>query len=86
MSDDDLAERVAALERQMAAIRQEVKHAANELSNDDGFMRPAAQRLSDHAANHMFDKAARRLLWLLLGIFGAAAAGLAMFLAGKGFK
>jgi len=83
---DDLVARVEALERQFAAIRGEIKHAAHELSDDDQFMKPAAQRLSDHAMSHWFDKAARRLLWVVLGIFGAAGAGLAMFLAGKGFR
>jgi len=84
--DDDLSSRVEAIERQMAEIRAQFKSAAHELRADDDFMRPAAQRLSDHAAAHIFDKAARRLLWAVLGIFGAAAVGLAMFLAGRGFK
>lgn len=83
---EDIVARVEALERQFAAIRGEIKHAAHELSGDDQFMRPAAQKLSDHAVDHWFDKAARRLLWVVLGIFGAAGAGLAMFLAGKGFR
>ena len=83
---DDLAHRVEALERQFAAIRAEIKHAAHELREDDGFMRPAAQEFGDHIAAHWFDKAARRLLWAVLGIFGAAAVGLAMFLAGRNFK
>jgi len=86
MSEQDLAARVALLERQYAEMRDEIKRAAHELSGDDGFMKPAAQRFGDHVSNHWFDKAARRLLWLVLGIFGAAAAGLAMFLAGRGFK
>ena len=70
----------------MAEIRQQFKSVAHELRADDDFMRPAAQRFSDHVAAHWFDKAARRLLWGVLGVFGAAALGLAMFLAGRGFK
>jgi len=84
--NDDLPARVEALEKQVAAMRSEFKHAAHELREDDAFMRPAAQRFGDHIADHWFDKAARRLLWVVLGIFGAAGAALAMFLAGKGFK
>ena len=83
---NDLEHRVEMLERQFAALRGEIKHVAHELRDDDHFMGPAAQRFGDHVAGHWFDKAARRLLWLVLGILGAAGAGLAMFLAGKGFK
>jgi hypothetical protein len=83
---NDLEQRVEMLEKQFAALRGEIKHVAHELTGDDHFMRPAAQKFGDHVTDHWFDKAARRLLWLVLGIFGAAGAGLAMFLAGKGFK
>ena len=83
---EELEARVEALERQFAAIKQEVKHAAHELSDDDRFMKPASQRFAGHMAAHWFDIAARRLLWVVLGIFGAAAVGLAMFLAGREFK
>jgi len=82
----DLEQRVDALERQFAAIRGEIKHAAHELSDDDKFMAPAGKRLAKHMGEHWFDVAARRLLWVILGIFGAAVTGLALFLAGKGFK
>ena len=85
----DIEERLSTLEQHAVLreeLRGEIKRAAHELSGDDGFMKPAAQRFGDHVSNHWFDKAARRLLWLVLGIFGAAAAGLAMFLAGRGFK
>jgi len=86
MSTDEIQARLSALERQMAEIRTQFKSVAHELREDDGFMRPAAQKFGDHIADHWFDKAARRLLWAVLGIFGAAAVGLAMFLTGRSFK
>jgi hypothetical protein len=83
---DDIEARVEALERQFAALRGEFKAAAHELSDDEKFMAPAGKRLAKHMGEHWFDVAARRLLWVVLGIFGAAVTGLALFLAGKGFK
>jgi len=83
---DPLVARVEALERQCADIRAEFRAVAHELRQDDEFMRPASQKFAGHVASHWFDIAARRLLWVVLGVFGAAAVGLAMFLAGRGFK
>ena len=83
---DDLTARVEALERQMAAVRNEFKAAAHELRIDGEFMGPVSRTVADNVAAHWFDKAARRLLVFVLGVFGAAGVGLALFLAGKGFR
>lgn len=86
---DDLESRLATLEQHAVLreeLRAEIRRAAHELRDDSEFSRPYWQSGADHMSNHLFDKAARRLLWLVLGIFGAAGMGLAMFLAGKGFK
>ena len=82
----DLEARVAALEAQLAKLREELKEAAHELRQDSDFMKPASETLAEHVTSYLFDKAARRLLWLVLGIFGAAGLGLAMWLGGRGFK
>lgn len=81
-----LRQRVAVLEAACSEMRREFKAAAHELRDDEGFMRPAAQRLSDHAVSHWFDKAARKLLWFVLGVLGTAGVGVVMFLAGRQIK
>ena len=85
----DIEERLSTLEQHAVLrdeLRSEIKRAAHELRDDSAFSRPYWQGGADHISNHWFDKAARRLLWAVLGVFGAAAVGLAMFLAGRGFK
>ena len=86
----DLPARVALLERQLEQLRSEMDTriiaAANRLREDDSFMKPAAQKFTDHAGNHLFDKAARRLLWLVLGLFGTAAAAFAAWLGSRGIR
>lgn len=87
--DDDLQalkRRVAALESACVEMREQFKLAAHELREDEDFMRPAAQSLSDHAVSHWFDKAARKLLWFVLGVLGTAGVGVVMFLAGRQIK
>ena len=91
MNDPDkLEQRVELLERQIEELRRswrsEMKLVAHELRADSDFMKPASEKFVDHAGSHLFDKAARRLLWVVLGIFGSAAVGLAVLLAGKGMK
>jgi hypothetical protein len=83
---DALRQRVAALESACAAMRAEFKAAAHELRDDSDFMKLSAQSLSDHAVSHWFDKAARKLLWFVLGILGTAGASVVIFLAGRNIK
>lgn len=86
---EDLSARVAALERQLAQLRDELHDqivgAAHALRKDDEFMKPASQRFTDHAGRHMFDKVARKLLILVIGALAAAAYGVAAWLTGRGF-
>lgn len=87
--DDDLQalkRRVAVLEAACSEMRREFKAAAHELRDDSDFMKLSAQSLSDHAVSHWFDKAARKLLWFVLGVLGTAGVGVVMFLAGRQIK
>jgi hypothetical protein len=89
MDHRDIEERLSTLEQHAvlrSELRTEIKRAAHELRDDSSFARPYWQTGADHISNHWFDKAARRLLWLVLGILGTAGFALAMFLAGKGIK
>lgn len=82
----DLASRVEALERQLAAMRGEFKAAAHELSDDDKFMAPAGRRLAKHMGEHWFDIVARRLLLALIGVILVGGAGLLVWAAARGIK
>jgi hypothetical protein len=83
---DALRQRVAALESACKEMRAQFKAAAHELRDDSDFMKLSAQSLSDHAVSHWFDKAARKLLWFVLGILGTAGASVVIFLAGRNIK
>lgn len=67
-------------------MQDEIIAVAHKLRADDNFMKPTAEKFTDHASSHVYDKVARRLLAMLIGIFAAAAIGLGAWLGGRGFK
>jgi hypothetical protein len=72
-----LEQRVAMLEKKYdllaGEISDRIKGAAHDLREDDSFMRPAAERFTDHASEHLLTKAGRRVfLWLVAFVGGAA--------------
>jgi hypothetical protein len=76
MTDEDLAARVAALERRLDDIRNELQEqivtAAHKLRDDSGFIGPFWRSGAEHMGEHVVTRAGRKVfLWLATG--GAAA-------------
>ena len=76
MSDDDLAARVAALERQLETLRAELDErivaAAHRLRDDSGFIGPFWRTGAGHMGDHMITVAGRKVfLWIITGVAGA---------------
>ena len=72
----DLTDRVEALEAQVLALRgsmrDEIKRAAHELRDDSDFSGPYWRSGADHAVDHLFTKASRKLLMYVAGAIAAA--------------
>ena len=72
----DLEHRVEALEAQVIALREsmryEIKRAAHELRDDSDFSGPYWRSGADHAVDHLFTKASRKLLIYVAGAVAAA--------------
>lgn len=75
-SDDDLADRVGALERQLDTLREEIQaqivDAAHQLRDDSAFIKPFWKSGAEHMGEHALDKASRKIfLWIATGLIGA---------------
>lgn len=75
-ADDDLADRVAALERQLDVLREELQaqivDAAHRLRDDQAFIGPFWRKGAEHMVEHGIDRAGRKIfLWIATGIGGA---------------
>ena len=73
---DDLIARVAALERQLEILRDEMDDrivaAAHRLRDDQGFIGPFWVGGTKHIGDHMVTVAGRKVfLWILTGVAGA---------------
>lgn len=74
--NDDLADRVAALERQLDTLCTELDErivaAAHQLRDDSAFIKPFWKSGAEHMGEHALDRAGRKVfLWLATGGAGA---------------